>query len=126
MADIDAFKRMLSQGQDGDMLRFTIGNACFAAGKHDEAVEHLRAAVEFNPGYSAAWKILGRALHAYGDVQGALDAFDKGLAATEQKGDKQTAKEIAVFRKRAAKAADQAATDGDTDAAIPSTERGSS
>lgn len=103
MSQIDAFKAMLARGQDNEMLRFTLGNAYFVEGETALAVEHLTEAVKMKSDYSAAWKVLGRALAADERLADAVEAFDKGLAVAESNGDKQTAKEITVFRKRALK-----------------------
>ena len=100
MSQIDAFKAMLERGQDSEMLRFTLGNAYFAEKAYADAVEHFRAAVAQKPNYSAAWKMLGRALAANEALSEALSAFDQGLAVAESNGDKQTAKEMTVFRRR--------------------------
>ena len=100
MSRTDALEAMIARGQDSEMLRLTLGNARLAEGEHAAAVEHLRRAVEMRPDYSAAWRQLGRALAAGGDADGAREAFDRGLAAAEANGDKQVAKEIAVFRRR--------------------------
>ena len=103
MSQIDGFKAMLERGQDSEMLRFTLGSAYFKEGEASLAVEHLEKAVAMKPDYSAAWKMLGRALAAADRLTDALTAFDQGLQVAESNGDKQTAKEIAVFRRRAEK-----------------------
>ena len=112
MSRIDAFEAMLARGPDNEMLRFSLGNACLAEARHSDAIEHLRRAVELKGDYSAAWKQLGRALAANEEPAEALLAFDRGLEAAEANGDKQTAKEIAVFRRRAARALDAAGESG--------------
>jgi predicted Zn-dependent protease len=91
---------MLAAGQDNPLLRFTLGNVLLKQGKANAAVEHLREAVRQDPGYSAAWKVYGRALQTLGDADGAIQAFDAGVAAATQKGDIQAAKEMQVFLKR--------------------------
>jgi len=104
MNQIDSFEAMLARGQDSEMLRYTLGNAYFATKEYDKAIEHLRQAVTFKPDYSAAWRVLGRALADNGQLLEARDAFDRGEKVAEANGDKQAAKEIAVFRKRVIKA----------------------
>jgi predicted Zn-dependent protease len=91
---------MLAAGQDNPLLRFTLGNVLLKQGKANAAVEHLREAVRQDPGYSAAWKVYGRALQTLGDADGAIQAFETGVAAATQKGDIQAAKEMQVFLKR--------------------------
>lgn len=100
---IEKFRSMLDAGQDNAMLRFSLGNALLADGQAAEAVEHLRAAVGHDPGYSAAWKLLGKALADSGDHAGAVEVFDRGIGVAEERGDKQASKEMQVFRRRSQK-----------------------
>lgn len=97
---IDSFEKMLAAGKDNPLLRFTLGNEYLKINNPARAVEHLRAAVIQDPGYSAAWKILGKALTDTQDREGARSAYASGIAAATAKGDKQAAKEMAVFMKR--------------------------
>jgi len=108
MSQIDAFKAMLARGQDSEMLRFTLGNAYFADKDYIEAIAHFREAVAQKPDYSAAWKMLGRALAANEELSEALTAFDSALEVAEANGDIQTVKEATVFRRRVVKAIDEA------------------
>jgi predicted Zn-dependent protease len=94
------FERMLAAGKDGALLRFGIGNEYLKAGDSTTAAVHLQRAVALDPGYSAAWKLLGKALSAAGRESEALDAWRDGIAAAEQKGDKQAMKEMQVFARR--------------------------
>ena len=94
---------MLAAGQDNPLLRFTLGNVLLKQGRAQDAVEHLRQAVRQDPGYSAAWKVYGKALQALGDSQGAVQAYETGIAKARQKGDVQAAKEMGVFLKRLTK-----------------------
>lgn len=103
MSQIDAFKAMLERGQDSEMLRFTLGNAYFAEKAYADAVLQFREALAQKPDYSAAWKMLGRALAANEELTEALSVFDQGLEVAEANGDKQTAKEMTVFRRRVAR-----------------------
>ena len=92
--------KMLEAGRDNALLRFSIGNEYLKAGDAAASVEHLRAAVKHDPGYSAAWKQLGRALEASDALPDALEAYREGIAVAERKGDKQAAKEMTVFARR--------------------------
>ena len=98
--DISALKKLLDQGQDSVILRFGLGNALFKSGQAAEAIPHLKAALEFDPDYSAAWKILGKALVETGDKEEAITVYEKGLLVADKKGDRQAVKEINVFLKR--------------------------
>jgi len=56
--------------------------------------------VSFDPNYSAAWKLLGKACLAAQDHAGAADAWRQGIAVAQQRGDKQAEKEMTVFLRR--------------------------
>ena len=92
--------KMLEAGCDNALLRFSIGNEYLKAGDARAATQHLRAAVKHDPGYSAAWKHLGRALEMSDALQDALEAYREGIAVAERKGDKQAAKEMTIFARR--------------------------
>lgn len=104
MGIIDNFEAMLARGQDSALLRFSLGSEHLKLDQNEKAAEHLREAVRLDPGYSAAWKLLGKALASIGEHAEAIRAFDQGIAAAEAKGDLQAAKEMRVFRKRSQKA----------------------
>jgi Tfp pilus assembly protein PilF len=82
------------------LLRFSLGSALLKDGDVTGAIEHLAEALRQDPEYSAAWKIYGKALQASGDSVAAIEAYERGIAVAERKGDKQAAKEMTVFLKR--------------------------
>lgn len=86
--------------RDGALLRFSLGNALLEQGDHVAAAEELRHALQFDPTYSAAWKLLGKACLVVGDTPGAANAWREGIAAAHERGDKQAEKEMAVFLRR--------------------------
>lgn len=100
MAALETFENMLAQGRDNALLRYSLGNEYLKAARPAEAVVHLRQAVRQDPRYSAAWKLLGRALGETGALAEALAAYREGIAAAEAKGDIQAAKEMKVFARR--------------------------
>ncbi|MBI1284129.1 MAG: tetratricopeptide repeat protein [Thiobacillus sp.] len=91
---------MLASGRDNALLRFSLGNEYLKAGDAATAAEHLRRAVEHDPKYSAAWKLLGKSLTDLEAWPDALAAYRQGLAVAEARGDKQAAKEMGVFARR--------------------------
>jgi predicted Zn-dependent protease len=97
------FEKMLAAGRDSALLRFSLGNECLKTGDASRAALHLRQAVAFDPGYSAAWKLLGKALMLAELPAEALAAYRDGIAAAERKGDKQAMREMQVFARRLAK-----------------------
>ncbi|MEW6413727.1 MAG: tetratricopeptide repeat protein [Pseudomonadota bacterium] len=100
MPSIADFEAMLAAGRDNALLRFSLGSEYLKAGDAARAAEHLRRAVEHDPTYSAAWKLLGRALAEAGAPEDALAAYRQGIAVAEARGDKQAAKEMGVFARR--------------------------
>ena len=100
MPSIADFEAMLAAGRDNALLRFSLGNEYLKAGDAGKATEHLRRAVEHDPKYSAAWKLLGKALTDTESWEDALAAYRQGIAVAEARGDKQAAKEMGVFARR--------------------------
>ena len=100
MATIENFEAMLAQGRDNALLRYSLGNEYLKLGDAEKAAGHLRRAVEHDPKYSAAWKLLGRALTEAERLDEALAAYRQGIAVAEARGDVQAAKEMGVFARR--------------------------
>jgi Tfp pilus assembly protein PilF len=98
------FEQLLASGKDGALLRFGLGTQYLKAGDAARAIEHLRRAVELDPQYSAAWKLLGKALEQTAEPQAAAQAYRSGIAAADLRGDKQAAREMGVFLRRLEKA----------------------
>ena len=93
-------EKMLDQGQDNAMLRFGLGSAYFNDKAFAEAVPHLRACLTQDATYTAAYKLLGKALFKLGESAEAKAVFAKGLPIAREKGDKQTEREILAFQKK--------------------------
>ena len=53
---------LLLQGKDSALLRFSLGSEYLKLKETWVAVHQLRRATEMDPNYSAAWKLLGKAL----------------------------------------------------------------
>lgn len=93
-------EKLLAGGRDDALLRFSLGGACLREGDAETAAVHLRRAVDLDPGYSAAWKLLGQALKATDRPAEAAEAWERGIEAAEAGGDVQAGKEMRVFLKR--------------------------
>lgn len=104
---------MLAAGHDNALLRFTLGNEYLKEGHAEIAVEHLSAAVEHDPGYTAAWRQLGKAFEQNGEPGKALEAWGQGRRAAEDGGDVQAGKEMRVFSRRLRKKLDESPGKGD-------------
>ena len=97
---ISNLEALVAAGRDSPAVRFGLGKACLERSDPVAARRHLERAVEMDPAYSAAWKILGKACADGGDVEGAAGAWRRGIAAATAKGDRQAAKEMGVFLRR--------------------------
>ena len=86
--------------RDGALLRFSLGNMLLVDGHIGSAIDELRQAVAFDPDYSAAWKLIGRACLDAGQPEAAAHAWHSGITAAAKRGDKQAEKEMAVFLRR--------------------------
>lgn len=104
MTMIENLHGMLERGIDSALLRYSLGSELLKAGEPDAAIAHLREALRFDAEYSAAWKMLGRALATTGKHAEAVDVLEQGIEVAERRGDVQAAKEMGVFRKRSQKA----------------------
>ena len=98
--DREALEKMLAQGQDNALLRYTLGTINIKEKFFEAAAEHLERALEMDEKHSASWKLYAKALAELGRSEEAIAAYDKGIAVAEAKGDVQAAKEMRVFRKR--------------------------
>ncbi|MBV8030396.1 MAG: tetratricopeptide repeat protein [Betaproteobacteria bacterium] len=103
MATLENLEKLVGTPRDGALLRYSLGVEYLKRGDASRAIASLRAAVERDPGYSAAWKFLARALESSGEESAALEAYERGIAAAHAKGDKQAEKEMTVFARRIAK-----------------------
>lgn len=94
------FERMLADGRDSALLRYSLGNEYLKAGDAAAASEHLACAVALDSNYTAAWKLYGKALAAAGRQSEALDAYRRGIEVAKERGDRQAEKEMTVFARR--------------------------
>jgi len=102
--DSDTFianlEALIAAGKDGPAVRFGLGKACLERSDCVASRRHLERAVELDPSYSAAWKLLGKACAEGSDAAGAAHAWRRGIAAANAKGDRQAVKEMEVFLRR--------------------------
>ena len=97
---VESLEKLLGTPRDGALLRFSLGLEFLKADDAAKAAGYLRDAVAKDPGYSAAWRALGKALEAAARPDDALQAYRSGIAAAQKKGDKQAEKEMTVFARR--------------------------
>lgn len=97
---IERLRAQVGGVRDGALLRFSIGNALLGDGQYADAAQSFREALEFDATYSAAWKLLGKALLAADDEAGAAAAWRQGIDTATARGDLQASKEMTVFLNR--------------------------
>ena len=97
---IEQLEKLLGTPRDGALLRFSLGVEYTKMGNAEKSADYLRQAVAKDPGYSAAWRALGKALESSGRAAEALAAFRSGIETARAKGDKQAEKEMTVFARR--------------------------
>lgn len=98
---IEALRKQIGGPRDGALLRFSLGQAQLGLGDTAAALQSLRAALAFDPNYSAAWKLLGQAHLQNNDRDAATATWQQGIEVATTRGDIQAAKEMTVFLRRA-------------------------
>lgn len=98
--DPKAIEKLIDQGRDSYESRLAAGQARLKAGDLPEAVAHLEKATGHDPEQTMAWQELGKALNELGQLEAARKAWEKGLVAARDNGDKQAEKVMTVFLKR--------------------------
>ncbi len=98
--DTAALQQLVGGPRDNAMLRLTLARRLYDEEQINSAIDHLKQAVILQPGYSAAWKLLGKYLAENADIEEARKAFEKGIDAARSNGDKQSEKEMLVFLRR--------------------------
>jgi Tfp pilus assembly protein PilF len=106
MAVSASLEKLLADGRDSATLRFALGTEYLKQSQRELAIRHLSAAVDMDPGYSAAWKQLGKAQAAEGQLVAARDSYQRGIAVALERGDEQAAREMEVFLRRLGRVAE--------------------
>lgn len=97
---ITNLEKLLNGPRDGALLRYSLGNEYLKLGEMGKAADYFQQTVERDPGFSAAWKLLGKSLATANRTAEALAAYERGIEVATKKGDVQAAKEMTVFAKR--------------------------
>ena len=80
--DIDAFRQMVAKNPKGFLGRYGLGNKILQeGGSFEEAVEHLRVAVQLDPVHVASHLALGRALIGLKRPEDAKPVLQAGIDA---------------------------------------------
>jgi Tfp pilus assembly protein PilF len=97
---LTGLEKLLADGRDSPTLRFALGSEYLKREEPETAVRHFLAALELDPGYSAAWKALGKTQAALGRTEDARASYERGISVAEARGDQQAAREMRVFLRR--------------------------
>ena len=100
MSARERLEKLLDAGKDSAILRFALGSELLKENENALAIRHLRAAVDLDPRYSAAWKVLGKAQAGAGLRAEARESFRRGIEVALERGDEQAAREMRVFLRR--------------------------
>jgi Tfp pilus assembly protein PilF len=97
---ISNLENLLSKGRESALLRFSLGSEYLKLREIWVAIFHLKRALELDPNYSAAWKLLAMALAEGGILNEALATYRRGIEVAQRRGDQQAVKEMTVFARR--------------------------
>jgi Tfp pilus assembly protein PilF len=97
---ISNLEQLLAKGRETALLRFSLGSEYFKLREIWVAIFHLKRALDLDPDYSAAWKLLAMALTEAGILNEARATYQRGIEVAQRRGDQQAAKEMAVFARR--------------------------
>lgn len=100
MGMTENLEALIAAGKDSPTVRFALATRYHGDGNLERALEHAEVAVEQDPDYSAAWKLLGRIRVDAGRTSEAAEAYRRGIEVAERRGDQQAVKEMRVFLRR--------------------------
>jgi tetratricopeptide (TPR) repeat protein len=100
---LEQLRRIAEREPSDDVAQYGFGKACLDGGLLEEAIAAFTRATQLNPGYSAAYRDLGRTLSEAGRPHDAIRILRSGIRVAQERGDLQTVREMEVFMKRAAR-----------------------
>lgn len=83
---IEALLQLLAQDPSDGTSHYMLGNEYFKAQKYTEAVQTLRRYLQLSEDEGAAYRLLAQSLERLGDLDGARQAYQDGLAAATRHG----------------------------------------
>jgi predicted Zn-dependent protease len=98
--DLEALQKLIGTSRDSALLRMSIATALIGQENPGEAEGHFVEATRMDPAYTAAWKALGKVRQGLENIEGARQAWQAGIEAARQNGDKQAEREMSVFLRR--------------------------
>ncbi|MFG0316989.1 MAG: tetratricopeptide repeat protein [Planctomycetota bacterium JB042] len=83
---IATWRARVEAAPDDELARFTLGRACFEAGRLDDAASAFEEAVRMKADWMMAWVYLGRARLERDDAEGAREALTRARALAVDQG----------------------------------------
>jgi len=80
-ADVEAFEAMVSAQPESAEAWMHLGNACFDAGRHEDAIRAYQRSLKIDPSDANVWTDLGVMYRRAGRPREAVEAFDRAIAA---------------------------------------------
>ena len=84
---IEQFRQMAKANPDDELAHFALAQALLNEDRGVEAAPVLRHLIRLNSGYSRAYLLLGEALEASGDEEGAIEAWQRGQLVAMRRGE---------------------------------------
>ena len=84
---VETFRKVLELDPEDEIAHFGLGKLYYEEKNLEESVSHLKAVIDRNPLYSAAYDILGKALIGIGRIGEARDSLEKGIRVARDQGD---------------------------------------
>ena len=97
---IEGLSELVEEEPDDVTARFMLATELAKVGEHGAAAVHFSMILGQDPDYTAAYRGLGRAKIALGDLDGARDVFTDGMVVADRTGDLQSGKEMESFLRR--------------------------
>ena len=97
---LEQLRELAKEAPDDAATQFLLGREAASQGRHEEARDAFRAAVEIDPHYAAAFRHWGNALEALAHYEEAAAVYARGVRVAEGSGDLQAGKEMGAFLKR--------------------------
>ena len=97
---IQQLEEVIQDNSENAFLQYSLGHEYLEIGDFKNAIPRLKKAIQLQDTYSAAYRDLGKALSLDTNFKEAEAILIQGIKIANERGDLQTAKEMAVFLKR--------------------------
>ncbi len=84
---MEMFKQVLEIDSEDLLANYGVGSCYVVLGEFEGAVPFLQKAIEVKPTYTLAYSSLAQAFEGCGQVQEAIDAYQKGIEVASKRGD---------------------------------------